>query len=1206
MRPSQQSSRRLPGIGQRIGEFTVEGLLGRGGMGAVYLVQRQGVRYALKLMTSDEGSALERFEREGQAIAAVDQHPNIVSVRSLGWLGPQPYLILDYVPGRSLEQVMAEGALPLDQSLDLLETIARALETVHARGILHRDLKPGNILLRPDGVPMLTDFGLARSGDRSSLTQSSALLGTPSYMAPEQAGAEHDSLGPHTDTWALGAILYELSTGHRPFGEGAPITVCRRIMFEPPRAPRELNPELPENVEAIILRALTKAPGERFASAGEFAEAIAAARRGEAIAGPPRPSRRRSIAAGITALALALGGFPLLGQLAVQNKKTARQASINKLFGAARNELDELLTKLRAGGDVQQRITSLLTRLRKLPPRIKARNPLRQESEALLVRGLALSALSELAAGRPQSPAIAAADRLAAEHSLVAPLLREAKVRFALTRGHASQAIDELKTWRQLQPRSKTAKRLLIRSWLALGRWPEALKASAELLRANPNDFAALALRCRALSAYGRANEALAMLSERSPSAALERLRRQVSLGSAEGRARLIPKLINAPRTWASDTKFARELGRALLSSGRFIDLIELLGPIAKRDKSDPEIRLHVARATVLLADFEIREAPVGDWRARFGKTPWFRPQALHSLQELAADADVPAPIRAEAAAWLFIAQPVRSPERPQALRRLVSLAEKDPRHDHLSELCLQLAEAAPLLEEPKYSAALLALRNRAIKSLSLQRRHGALLRALRINKPSSDLRTRAATRPGNLILQLAEFRTDQSGERAASEESLKRALRSSLNPGALCLRQALRLAARERRRFDPRLNYRAALLFACARRALPWLASLWSDEAMLLARFPQSDIYLNESVLDRGRRLHPGDQGLLAASSLAWVFQAVNRRLGYRYAFKICEDPRPIRSAELAWIARMEYKQNNSPKTALRYARQAGTQFPGHPRILQFTHDFLLAHPSSPGQREALAEIRLRQGLIAHNRRAVQRASIRSPDRSHPESVKRMEELLLMPNANPDLLLERARLRIKRREPEHQTKVLEDLCRALLQDPLCQERTAQSARSPRILLLELFPKPKTALIKSLDLSLAGTPLATWARPALGYLFPELTKDAPELRRQLELDSERCIELFPWSRAVHFVRAYYRAWRGEPAASSSLALAETYFPNSRAALFIRIQLLVQRKELSRASDILSKQSGKAKGWLFLHTSQLWGADVLARLSAKHQ
>ena len=279
-----------PIIGQQIDHYLIESHIARGGMADVYLARDVRLRrqVALKVMLADlthQPEATARFEREAEAVAQL-HHPNIVQIYTVG-LTPsnQPYLAMQYVRGGSLHTQLTRLAerqqrLATRDVLNLGRQIADALDTAHRAGIVHRDLKPGNILLQPDGAPVLTDLGIAAmQGRETQLTQMDRVLGTPQYMSPEQAlGRKVDG---RSDIYSLGVILYQMLAGHVPFDGDSPLAILHQHVYEPPPPLVEIRPDLTEVTYWVIDKALQKNPAERFRTAAEMAAALEQARAAE-------------------------------------------------------------------------------------------------------------------------------------------------------------------------------------------------------------------------------------------------------------------------------------------------------------------------------------------------------------------------------------------------------------------------------------------------------------------------------------------------------------------------------------------------------------------------------------------------------------------------------------------------------------------------------------------------------------------------------------------------------------------------------------------------------------------------------------------------------------------------------------------------------------------------------------------------------------
>ena len=264
--------------GLTLGNYQIIEKIGAGGMGAVYKAYQPGLgRFvAIKVLppqTAGDPAFGERFAQEARAVGKL-RHPNIVTAFDFTQQGDIAYLVSDYIDGGTLADQLGTP-LPLDYAMGVLGPIAAALDYAHARGIVHRDIKPQNVLLTREGTPVLTDFGLAKIvGPGSGMTQAGSLMGTADYMAPELAGGA-EAAGPAADQYALGIIAYQLLVGRHPFPSDNPLSALMAHVNKPVPLPSQLGVALPPGAEAALLRALAKKPEDRFARAGDFVRALA-------------------------------------------------------------------------------------------------------------------------------------------------------------------------------------------------------------------------------------------------------------------------------------------------------------------------------------------------------------------------------------------------------------------------------------------------------------------------------------------------------------------------------------------------------------------------------------------------------------------------------------------------------------------------------------------------------------------------------------------------------------------------------------------------------------------------------------------------------------------------------------------------------------------------------------------------------------------
>jgi serine/threonine-protein kinase len=321
----------------RIRGYEVQEVLGHGGMGVVYKAWHQRLQrpVALKMLLAGayaRPNELERFLREAETVAGL-RHANIVQVHEAGDMEGRPYFTMEFVEGGSLAEKLTGTPQPAGQAAALVARVAEAVHAAHQRGIVHRDLKPGNILLTADGTPKITDFGLARRLEGAAgLTRTGEPVGTPSYMAPEQAEGRSRDVGPAADIYALGAILYELLTGRPPFRA----ETLRQIVSQDPVPPSRLNAAVPRDVDTICLKCLEKEPHKRYLSAVALAEDLQRFQRNEPILARPigplerglRWTQRHPTGAALVATALALFGLAIGGGAWLVEQRGERRAEL--------------------------------------------------------------------------------------------------------------------------------------------------------------------------------------------------------------------------------------------------------------------------------------------------------------------------------------------------------------------------------------------------------------------------------------------------------------------------------------------------------------------------------------------------------------------------------------------------------------------------------------------------------------------------------------------------------------------------------------------------------------------------------------------------------------------------------------------------------------------------------------------------------------
>ena len=263
-----------------IGKYQILDRLGRGGFATVYkaLDTTLNRTVALKVLhphphIADDIAFIQRFQQEARTAANL-RHSNIATVYEVAEQAGQHYLAMTFLPGQTLDALLdaAKQPLPLEQTTVILEQIADALDYIHNRELVHRDVKPSNIIVDDAGQATLLDFGIVRAADGTTLTATGTVMGTPQYMSPEQA--EGEKVDNRSDVYSLGVVAYQMCTGHAPFDAVSPLVVLRLHADKPPPQPRDLNPQLPLPVEQVLLKVLTKKPDDRYQSAGDFAAAL--------------------------------------------------------------------------------------------------------------------------------------------------------------------------------------------------------------------------------------------------------------------------------------------------------------------------------------------------------------------------------------------------------------------------------------------------------------------------------------------------------------------------------------------------------------------------------------------------------------------------------------------------------------------------------------------------------------------------------------------------------------------------------------------------------------------------------------------------------------------------------------------------------------------------------------------------------------------
>lgn len=532
---------------KRLGAYRIAHEIGRGGMGIVYEAHRDDRRFAIKLLPFALVSGprgMERFRREVRTLSALD-HPNIVSIVDSGVQDGTPYLVMEFVDGQPLS---ALGPVEPQRAASITEPVARAVQAAHDLGILHRDLKPQNVILRSDGTPVLLDFGLVANEDFASLTSTGDLVGTPRYMAPERIRG--DTAGPHSDVYGLGLVLYELVTGCPAFDSTSRQTLAQTVCDGRLTRPGKIAPDIPRDLERIVLTAAANEPGHRFASAGELADDLARFRDGQPVlARPPGVVRRAlararrrpaTVAAGVVILALATLAVVSLVErppipLSAEDRQESQRLALSAIEHYLDGEEDAARERLARAIDLdpsQPSAAALLAALTGRAPRTE--DPLvltladgarhvesdPDRADASLARALEIEASNPLALVLRARIArdehrVADADVL---FQAVAPLLpQSAYVRWALAwiderRGRPLEALAHAELATEMNPQWVRAWSLLAKVHARLGNLEQGLAAIEQANRlAGDGDPHVMNIHAALLEESGRREESRAL-----------------------------------------------------------------------------------------------------------------------------------------------------------------------------------------------------------------------------------------------------------------------------------------------------------------------------------------------------------------------------------------------------------------------------------------------------------------------------------------------------------------------------------------------------------------------------------------------------------------------------------------------------------------------------------------------------------------------
>jgi tetratricopeptide (TPR) repeat protein len=450
----------------QIGDYEILEELGRGGMGVVLRARQRSLRrdVALKVLLAGAKASerqVKRFLREAGALARL-QHPNIVRVYDTGEFGEHLYFTMELVEGQDLSDLVDNKRLSLRRSVEIARDVALGLQHAHEKGVIHRDIKPDNILIDPGGTPLITDFGLVRDTglDESRLTKSGAVLGTPYYMSPEQAAGQGHHLTGAADLYSLGVMLYQMLTNELPFKAQTQIELCKMIVQDAPPRPSTHNPSVKGDLEAITLKCLEKTPERRYSTAGDLADDLDRFLRGE-----PVLARRRgvppAVQLGLAAVGLALVGAGITAAIFKQRRRRPPETPVASatptpgssqtpavtpalaIVGQSVPELQKEIAALPAGEEYRSKLRQLVDAC----SRSLGEDP--QRHDVRLIRGRARAAIQRLEEASADYSQVAqeAKGAVAAEAMFL-------EARLKTRRGEASQAplADRIAKWLEAHP----------------------------------------------------------------------------------------------------------------------------------------------------------------------------------------------------------------------------------------------------------------------------------------------------------------------------------------------------------------------------------------------------------------------------------------------------------------------------------------------------------------------------------------------------------------------------------------------------------------------------------------------------------------------------------------------------------------------------------------------------------------------------------